>query len=546
MDALKRLSFKAKFTVTIIAIAGLFLLSSIVALMVNQTLSTDAQKIADDYLPEINYLLQADRDLYQAQIAERSILFLPTGNPQINAFKDQYLENVEQAKNRVQKFFDSAQDESLNSYNQNFTKNYEQWLQLTKQYVMAKAQGDTITKDSEKLIADSEQSFQAMRTVLDELGELRLAQVTEFTAEIKTHSSESQTLLLGILIIGMAVSLAVVLFIPGLVVQPLKKVSDRLLDISEGEGDLTARIELKQNDELGKMVLYFNNFMDKLQDVIGTIQSTASSVEDNTFKLSADAATSKDSIDHQHQALTQVATAVNEMAAAIQEVAQNTSDTADEARKASSLSESGQNIVHSTTTQIQALAEQVQTAAGMISHVEEEANNVNSVIDVIGGIAEQTNLLALNAAIEAARAGEQGRGFAVVADEVRTLASRTQESTQDIQRMLQKLQQGVTDAVTAMNTSSDSAQKTVETTQGASSTLDQIQESVSNIARMAIQIATAADEQSEVTEDINRNLTEINTYAETSAEIATSTQEASAELQHMTKHLNDAVQNFKV
>lgn len=545
MISLKNLSFKTKFISSIMLIAVLFLVSSLVGYFVSNNLANNALRIANKYLPEINYLLQADRDLYQAQIAERTILFLPDGDKQIDAYKDQYLENIEQAKTRVQKFFDSANDPSWNNYSSDFFSNYEKWVNKTKKVVQDRSAGKKNVSDLAAFIAESEHSFQAMRNILDTVGELRLEQANEFTLQTTNQAQESQTLLLAILFVGIAISAACIIFIPPMVVKPLLQLRDRLLDISSGEGDLTARIQLDQKDEVGNIVTYFNNLMEKLQQLIGQTQSITVTVSEQTRKLSADAVANKDANDHQHEALTQVATAVNEMAAAIQEVARNTSDTANEAKNANAHSEQGQRIVYDTITQIQQLSTQVQSAAGLIAHVEEEANNVNSVIDVIGGIAEQTNLLALNAAIEAARAGEQGRGFAVVADEVRTLASRTQESTQDIQRMLQKLQQGVKDAVSAMNTSCESAQDTVRTTEGAGKTLDEIKDAVSNITRMAIQIAAAAEEQSEVTEDINRNLTQIQDYAELSTEIADTTLTTSNALNERTETLKQSVQSFK-
>src|SRR5690606_9433428 len=262
-------------------------------------------------------------------------------------------------------------------------------------------------------------------------------------AEIKARADSATGTETLILVIGIIISASFVMLVPPLLVKPINAIRERLHDISEGNGDLTARIQLDQTDELGQLVQNFNRFMSKLQSLINQIQTTAVNVADDTGQMQDNARASKEAIDHQSDALTQVATAVTEMATAIQEVARNTTETADEAKKASHRSEDGQRIVHQTIAQIQQLSAKVQSAASVITHVEEEAGKVTSVIDVIRGIAEQTNLLALNAAIEAARAGEQGRGFAVVADEVRTLASRTQESTQDIQNMLQRLQQGV-------------------------------------------------------------------------------------------------------
>ena len=546
MNSFKNLPFKAKLVTPILLLAALFLASSLIGYFVSKSLTANTLKISDGFLPEINYLLQADRDLYQAQIAERTILFLPDGDKHIGQYKDQYLENIGQAKDRVAKFFQSANESSLKNYANTFNDNYNTWVNQTKKVVEDKAAGRAAVSDVIQFMETSEESFQAMRTVIDEVGELRINAAKVYSKQTSAKADSSQSLLLIVLAAGLFICACCALLIPPMVVNPMLQLRDRLKDIATGEGDLTARIALDQQDEIGSIVKHFNHFMENLQTLIGQTQQITDNVTQQTQALGTDANANKNANEHQLEALTLVATAVNEMASAIQEVARNTADAADEAKTASSQSEHGQRTVYETIAQIQLLSEQVQSAAGLIAHVEEEANKVNSVIDVIGGIAEQTNLLALNAAIEAARAGEQGRGFAVVADEVRTLASRTQESTQDIQRMLQKLQQGVKDAVSAMDTSRDSAQETVKTTEGAGKTLDEVKEAVTNITRMVIQIAAAAEEQSEVTEDINRNLTQIQGYAETSTQIAEKTLATSNNLYERTETLRKSVRSFKV
>ncbi len=241
-----------------------------------------------------------------------------------------------------------------------------------------------------------------------------------------------------------------------------------------------------------------------------------------------------------------VVTAVNELTMAIQEVARNTSSTAQNTRDASEITERGQERIRLAVAQVQGLANSIQETAEFMLKLEEQAKSVTSVIDVIRSVAEQTNLLALNAAIEAARAGEQGRGFAVVADEVRTLASRTQESTGDIQGMLSKLQSGVQYAVSAMGNSETLTSEAVHSASDAGQSLEGINVAVREIADMAIQIATAAEEQSSVTSEIDRNLVQINTLAMNTAEGASKTAQESQRLNQLSTQLRQLLGQFKV
>src|SRR3990167_5676403 len=422
MRIFRDLSFRLKISLPMIIITLMFLACSVASLLQSRELAANAEQIVHQHLPEINYILQADRDLYQAQIAERSIIFLPAGSPSLAQYDAQFQENVQQARERVQKFFANNSDPRWRSYSERFDTNYRQWLDLASRNVRTRMSGQNIEGDTTAIISKTENSFQAARAVLDELTDLRIEDATTLTDTIENNSASTQRNLLVMLIVGLAVCGAALLFVPPMLVKPLHSIRERLVDISGGSGDLTARIELQQNDEFGHVVQHFNQFMQKLQTLVKQIKDIATDVAGSSTQMNQDAKSSKDAIDQQGNALTLVATAVNQMSAAIQEVARNTTEAADEAKNASARSEEGQRIVHDTIEQIQQLAAQVQTAASVIVHVEAEAGKVTSVIDVIRGIAEQTNLLALNAAIEAARAGEQGRGFAVVADEVRTLA----------------------------------------------------------------------------------------------------------------------------
>ena len=241
-----------------------------------------------------------------------------------------------------------------------------------------------------------------------------------------------------------------------------------------------------------------------------------------------------------------VVTAVNELTMAIQEVARNTTNTAQNTKDATDITERGQERIRVAVEHVQGLAARIHETAEFMSKLEGEAKNVTSVIDVIRGVAEQTNLLALNAAIEAARAGEQGRGFAVVADEVRTLASRTQQSTGDIQGMLSKLQSGVQHVVTAMGNSEVLTGDAVKSANDAGQSLAGINAAVREIADMTTQIATAAEEQSSVTSEIDKNLVQINNLAMNTAEGASKTATESQRLNQLSIQLRQLVGQFKV
>ena len=234
------------------------------------------------------------------------------------------------------------------------------------------------------------------------------------------------------------------------------------------------------------------------------------------------------------------------MSASVHEVARHSNAAADETRHATELASSGRKIVDETATTIRKLANEVEEASMVIKQLATDSNDIGSVLDVIRGIAEQTNLLALNAAIEAARAGEQGRGFAVVADEVRTLASRTQQSTQEIQQMIERVQSSASNAVLAMDSGCTQAQLTVEKAATADEALQSIGQIIESINSMNSQIATAAVEQTAVAEEINRNVESINSSSEKTADGANQVAEASEQLSELSSRLRDLVSQFRV
>ena len=345
------------------------------------------------------------------------------------------------------------------------------------------------------------------------------------------------------LIIGGGFSLALSLLINYLF-RPLKTVSGALQTIADGRGDLTQRIPLSAQDEIGLLATNFNRFVGSLNELIAHIRTLASNIDgeaDHGLKRSQ---SSVRELSRQQQELTMVATAVTEMASATQEIASNAERTAAAAIQSAESSEAGKYLVNKTRESISHLADGVSEATDVIAQLDRHAQEINGILATIKGIAEQTNLLALNAAIEAARAGEQGRGFAVVADEVRVLSQRTAASTTEIQSTIETLQRTTQKAVGLMAMSQDMASHSVQDALDASAALEEITRAVSSISDMANQIATAAEEQSHVTNEITTNVTAIKDVADELADDAVDAQEDANKLQTHAADLNSKVAHF--
>ena len=326
--------------------------------------------------------------------------------------------------------------------------------------------------------------------------------------------------------------------------KPLDKVVDNLQTIAEG--DLSQEISVTSNDEIGVLQKAMQATTSNLRDVLQMINGMAANLEQSANDMTSISTETRNGIHEQQSSIHQVVTAMTEMSSTVEEVARNANMAADSANSANEQAIEGQNVVDQTTASISQLASDVNNAGNVIGDVQKDSDAIGTVLDVIRGIAEQTNLLALNAAIEAARAGEQGRGFAVVADEVRTLASRTQESTQEIQSMIERLQAGSKNAVEVMESSRVRAEETVELANRTGSSLNDITAAVRTINDMNIQIASAVEEQSSVTNDVNRNIVEINTIVDSSAEGSEKVMQSSETLNNLTIELNGLVSRFKL
>ncbi|MCF5891464.1 methyl-accepting chemotaxis protein [Aeromonas veronii] len=390
------------------------------------------------------------------------------------------------------------------------------------------------------------------RAALEQAGQdgLELRKENDLVANLLTKQSEASYERAKLLstTVG-ALTLLFVVIVAWLLIRQIRNPVMTLLEQTRqvAAGNLTSQLDMKQfsHDELGKLAQGFNEMQSNLRMLVNEVSGSVVQLGAAAEEISAVAQQSANNMGAQQHELNQLATAMNEMQATVQEVARNTNDAASAATSASDTAAQGNETVNDSIGRIEKVATAIEETALVIRQLGDDSRNIGMVLEVIQGIAEQTNLLALNAAIEAARAGEQGRGFAVVADEVRTLAKRTQDSTSQINHIISELQQRANEAGVTMQQSQDMMSETVHTAREAGASIAEISSSVNSISHMNIQIATATEEQGAVSEELNRNVVNISNASEEVATGAKQMAQACNDLNLLATQLQEVVRKFR-
>jgi len=523
-------------------IGSLMLILGIFALTQMSKIRAAGMEIEQNSLPSIKTLDEFTQLTLRLRVLSYRLLINREPDVQQKTIELFQLRNeqIRAAQNIYEKLIAGSEERSA----------YDQYVQKLAEYRQLEEKIKTLSRNNQidelrsilnaDLLANSEQ----MNVVLSKLVDINTRQLSESNKEASDQYSMAFDLLIGILIVSTLLTILFAWLLTSSITLPIAQALAAAEDIAEG--NLTRPIKVDGSDEAGRLLAAMKKMQEKLRDTLQRISGSATQLASAAEELNTVTDESARGLSQQNKEIEQAATAVNQMTSAVEEVARNAVSTSDASKNATTSAGDGRELVMETVGAIERMSGDVQSTAELIGNLANESRDIGKVLDVIRGLADQTNLLALNAAIEAARAGEAGRGFAVVADEVRALAHRTQQSTSEIERMVGSIQGGTEQAVNSMRNSTERAESTLNIAKGAGMALDTINQAIVQINERNLVIASAAEEQAQVAREVDRNLVNIRDLSVQSATGANQTSAASNELSRLAVDLNSMVARFSL
>ena len=494
------------------------------------------------YVEAISEILNADRDIYQARLAKQKIV-----NQHGDLAQNQKIfeENAAQVIRRFHSYRSYLIDEpQLTQKYANFDQLYQQWYEQSKALIYSTPAKQVALIDNN--LAKADKSFNELRNILDIAGEEARTHARAVKQDVQQSIQLFEKIVFIVIIIAFIVALGVGYYIPKKLTDNINNITLRIKEIAAGDGDLTQRINTTSHDELADLSNEFDNFLSHLQTIIKNIQQQSSQLGAVTGDLNDVSDTAMEVTQKLANASESIVSAGHEMDMANQQMAELAKNTAQEADISSEQVKQGVQAIDVSSKAIEDLANDIKSALANSVELESSSTDITSVLEVIRNIAEQTNLLALNAAIEAARAGEQGRGFAVVADEVRTLATRTQQSTDEIDTMIQRLNDNVKASSDSIKNSQTNANTTLTNFDSVITIFNSLTHAFVKVQQMSAETAQATQEQSHVANEINRNLVSLKEQSAQMKQISSQTTQQSKNVSALYKQMKSQVESFKV